>query len=211
MHELSNTDHFKGNKTFDITSDDNTTCGIIDVNALELTVSNIVVLLSEPDSCANICTAIEETNMVNLLIDIPKCIQDWNLDFNSLLLKTVLSLATIVHNSSRIANQISYYDKITRFFDGLMMLGLPSLALIKACVDLAYDKEMGIIVLPDVITKLIDWLPNMNTLEQDSLSELIFEACTRNHSTYVFNTYHSIELLLAFILNIEKLWLVNIM
>lgn len=205
MEELSNTDHFKGNKTFDITSDENTTDDIIDVNALELTISNIVVLLSEPNSCAYICTAIEETNMVNLLIGIPKCIQDWNLDVNSLLLKTVLALATIVHNSSRIANQISYYDKVTRFFDGLMKLGLPSLALIKACVDLAYDTEMGVIVLPDVITKLIDWLPNMNTLEQDSLSELIFEACTRNHSTYVFNNIIKLNYYYFFIIYIGKL------
>lgn len=125
--------------------------------------------------------------MVNLLIGIPSCIQDWNIDYNNLLLKTVLSLATIVHNSSRLANHISYYDKITKFFDGLMKLGLPSMELIEACVNLALDKQMGIIVLPEVIIKLIGWLPNMDSRHQDLLSELIFKACTCNHSTYVFH------------------------
>lgn len=198
MEELSKTDHFKGHNTFvyQISENENSIQNmILDINALELTVQNITILLSEPESCTQICNAIEETNMINLLIGIPNCIHDWTIDYNNLLLKTVLSLATIVHNSSRVINQISYYDKITKFFDGLMKLGLPSLALIEGCVDLAFDKRMGIILLPEVIIKLIGWLPEMASREQDTLSELILKACTYNHSTYVFNinTYININ------------------
>lgn len=202
MEELSKTDHFKGNSTFEIMDYDNTNDGIIDVKALELTVYNIVVLLSEPGSSSHICTAIEETNMVNLLVNLPTCIQDWSLDYNNLLLKIVQSLATIVHNSSRGTKPISYCDKITKFFDGLMKLGSPSLELIEACIDLAYDKMMGTIVLPEVIVKLIDWLPTMNFKEQDSLSELIFEACTRTHSTYVLYLYVSQFFITFFFINL---------
>lgn len=186
LDELLKTDNFHQTAvdTFDIASDDNDTNDqTIDVNALETSVDNISIFLSDTTSSAHICEAIEETNLVDILIAIPKSVKEWNLNYIQLLIKVIEALASITRNSVRITDHIRYYDKVDKLFMGLMEIGQPSVHLLEACIELAYNKEQGLIVLPEVLTKLIEWLPEMEAREQTYLSERILKACTDNYGT----------------------------
>ncbi|KNC29634.1 hypothetical protein FF38_00632 [Lucilia cuprina] len=171
--------------TFDIGSDDNDPNydQTIDVNALDSSVDNISVFLADVQSSSYICEAIEETNLVDILISIPKYVKCWNLNYAQLLMKVLKALAFITRNSLRITEHIRYYDKVGKLFMGLMEVGLPSVGLLEAAIELAYNAEMGLIVLPEVLTKLIEWLPEMDVREQTYLSEKILKACTDNYGT----------------------------
>lgn len=187
LDELLKTDNFLKNAvdTFNIAPDDNDPNNdqTIDVNALNSSVDNINVFLCDDASSSHVCEAIEDTNLVDILIAIPKSVKEWNLDYNQLLIKVIKALASITRNSVRITENIRYYDKISKLFVGLMEVGLPDIDLLEACVELAYDKGKGLLVLPEVLTKLIEWLPEMDAREQGYLSVQILKACTDNYGT----------------------------
>lgn len=186
LDELLKTDNFHNDTVdnFDICSDDSDANNqTIDVNALDSTVDNINVFLSDVHSALFICEAIEETNLVEILISIPKCVRDWNLNISQLLIKVIKALASITRNSVRLTEHIRYYDKVNKLFNGLMAVGLPSVSLLEASIELAYNDAVGIIILPEVLTKLIEWLPEMDMREQTYLSEKILKSCTNNYGT----------------------------
>ncbi|KAL9909105.1 neurobeachin-like protein 1 isoform 2-T2 [Glossina fuscipes fuscipes] len=185
LEQLMTTEHFRQTgDTFDISSDDVDANDLtIDVNALESTVDNVCVFLTDNTSASYICEAIEETSLMDVLISIPKKIKDWSLNYGQLMIKVINSLAAITRNSIRITDHLRYNDKIGKLFDGLMDLGLPSIALLEACINLAYNEEMGLIIVPEVLNKLIDWLPNIDTREQTYLSEKVYKSCVNNYGT----------------------------
>ncbi|TMW42844.1 hypothetical protein DOY81_012078, partial [Sarcophaga bullata] len=171
LDELLKTDNFHGDTVdnFDICSDDSDSNNqTIDVNALDSTVDNISVFLSDVHSALFICEAIEETNLVDILISIPKYVKDWNLNISQLLIKVIKALASIT---------------LGKLFNGLMEVGLPSIGLLEASIELAYNDAVGVIILPEVLTKLIEWLPEMDVREQTYLSEKILKSCTDNYGT----------------------------
>ncbi|XP_073843399.1 neurobeachin-like protein 1 isoform X2 [Musca autumnalis] len=189
LEELLKTDNFQKNAdaTFNIAADDNdddpNNDQTIDVNALEASIDNINVFLCDASTSVNICEAIEDTNLVDILIAMPKSIKEWNLDYNQILINVIKALASITRNSVRITEQLRYYDKISKLFTGLMEVGLPASDLLEACIELAYDEGKGLLILPEVLTKLIEWLPEMDTREQGFLSQRILKACTDNYGT----------------------------
>uniref|UniRef100_A0A1A9ZKD9 Uncharacterized protein n=1 Tax=Glossina pallidipes TaxID=7398 RepID=A0A1A9ZKD9_GLOPL len=185
LEQLMTTEHFRQTgDTFDISSDDVDANDLtIDVNALESTVDNVCVFLTDNTSASYICEAIEETSLMDVLISIPKKIKDWSLNYGQLMIKVINSLAAITRNSIRITDHLRYHDKIGKLFDGLMDLGLPSTALLEACINLAYNEEMGLIIVPEVLNRLIDWLPNIDTREQTYLSEKVYKSCVNNYGT----------------------------
>lgn len=187
LEQLMTTEHFRQTgDSFDISSDDVDANDLtIDVNALESTVDNVCVFLTDNTSASYICEAIEETSLMDVLISIAKKIKDWSLNYGQLMIKVINSLAAITRNSIRITDHLRYHDKIGKLFDGLMDLGLPSTALLEACINLAYNEEMGLIIVPEVLNRLIDWLPNIDTREQTYLSEKVYKSCVNNYGTYV--------------------------
>lgn len=186
LDDLLRTDNFHqtNGDNFDISCDDNDgPAEAIDVYALDSSVDNIGVFICEAPSSSFICEAIEETNLVDILISIPKSVRDWNLNYGTLLIKVLKALASITRHSARITEHMRFYDKVGKLFVGLMEVGLPSIGLLEAAIQLAYNDKMGLIVLPEVLTKLIEWLPEMDVREQNYLSEHILKACTANYGT----------------------------
>ncbi|XP_075164730.1 neurobeachin-like protein 1 isoform X1 [Haematobia irritans] len=187
LDDLLKTNNFQQSAvdSFNITTEDNDSIEstVLDVNALEASVDNINVFLSDASTSLAICDAIEETNLVDILIAMPKSVKSWNLDYNQILIKVLRALASITRNSVRITEHIRYYDKMGKLFVGLMEIGLPPTNLLEACIELAYDEGKGLLVLPEVLTKLIEWLPQMDAREQTFLSEKILKACIDNYGT----------------------------
>lgn len=156
----------------------------MDWKALENTVDNVRIFVSDPGSALLICDAIEETNLVDILISIPKLIKNWTLNcINDVVIKVVLTLGCITRNSVRITDQLRYYDKISKLFMGLLEMGSPTVTLLEACIELAFNKDQGLILIPEVLTKLLGWLPDMDSRAQIFLSEQMLKSCIHNYGT----------------------------
>ncbi|XP_053953173.1 neurobeachin-like protein 1 isoform X1 [Anastrepha ludens] len=185
IQALLNTDHFtSGNgAAFEIASDDEASDMIVDVNALAVTVENVCLFLADGPKAQIICETIAETALVDTLISIPKQMKAWNMDYTPVLCATTKALAVITRNSPAIAEHLRVYDKIEKFFKSLKVLVVPTDKLLDACFNMAYNEQTNLLVLPEVVVKLIEWLPEMNEREQIYLSNVILCGCTSNYAT----------------------------
>ncbi|XP_011184852.2 neurobeachin-like protein 1 isoform X2 [Zeugodacus cucurbitae] len=185
LQTLLTTDHFlNGNSVaFEIASDDEASDAIVDVNALAATVENVCLFLADVVKAHIICEAISETALVDALISIPKQIKGWNMNYAPVLCATTKALAVITRNSPSIAEHLRVYDKIEKFFKSLKALAVPNDTLLDACFNMAYNEHSHLLVLPEVVIKLIEWLPEMNEREQIYLSNVILRGCTTNYAT----------------------------
>ncbi|XP_067645670.1 neurobeachin-like protein 1 isoform X2 [Eurosta solidaginis] len=185
LQTLLTTDHFISSvsATFEIASDEESSDVIIDVNALTATVENVCLFLVDGVKAEIICEAIAETTLVDALINIPKHIKGWNINYSPALCATAKSLAVITRNSPSISEHLRVYDKLEKFFKNLRALAVPTDALLDACFNLAYNGQTNLLVLPEVVVKLIEWLPEMNEHEQIYLSNVILRGCTHNYAT----------------------------
>ncbi|XP_039966909.1 neurobeachin-like protein 1 isoform X2 [Bactrocera tryoni] len=185
LQTLLTTDHFlSGNSVaFEIASDDEASDVIVDVNALAATVENVCLFLVDVVKAHVICEAISETALVDTLISIPKQINGWNMNYAPVLCATTKALAVITRNSPSIAEHLRVYDKIEKFFKSLKALAVPNDTLLDACFNMAYNEQNHLLVLPEVVIKLIEWLPEINEREQIYLSNIILRGCTTNYAT----------------------------
>uniref|UniRef100_A0A0K8W1H1 Neurobeachin-like protein 1 n=1 Tax=Bactrocera latifrons TaxID=174628 RepID=A0A0K8W1H1_BACLA len=185
LQTLLTTDHFlSGNSVaFEIANDDAASDVIVDVNALAATVENVCLFLVDVVKAHVICEAISETALVDTLISIPKQIKGWNMNYASVLCATTKALAVITRNSPSIAEHLRVYDKIEKFFKSLRALAVPNDTLLDACFNMAYNEQDHLLVLPEVVIKLIEWLPEINEREQIYLSNIILRGCTTNYAT----------------------------
>ncbi|XP_054734864.1 neurobeachin-like protein 1 isoform X2 [Anastrepha obliqua] len=185
IQALLNTDHFtSGNgAAFEIASDDEASDMIVDVNALAVTVENVCLFLADGPKAQIICETIAETALVDTLISIPKQMKAWNMDYTPVLCATTKALAVITRNSPAIAEHLRVYEKIEKFFKSLKVLAVPTDKLLDACFNMAYNEQTNLLVLPEVVVKLIEWLPEMNEREQIYLSNVILCGCTSSYAT----------------------------
>lgn len=72
-------------------------------------------------------------------------------------------------------------EKMDRIFDGLKSFGKPTEKLLKICFDLAFDNNIDRILIPEVLTKLVEWIPEMNAKEHNYLSATLLKGCACNY------------------------------
>ncbi|XP_055846151.1 neurobeachin-like protein 1 isoform X1 [Episyrphus balteatus] len=187
INQLLKTEQFKG-ETFDIAieedddNDVNEDLGV-DVNALSDTIANIANFLSDCKNSKHICIAIIETNLLDLLIGIPNEIKSWNLNHTMISYNTIRTLAVVTHASIKAAEIVRSSDKIDKLFRGLKTLGAPEEKLLEACFGLAFNKESEAIMLPEVIIKIIEWIPDINEREQIFISGLLVKGCSSSYTS----------------------------
>lgn len=105
------------------------------------------------------------------------------MNYAPVLCATTKALAVITRNSPSIAEHLRVYDKIEKFFKSLKALAVANDTLLDACFNMAYNERNHLLVLPEVVIKLIEWLPEMNEREQIYLSSVILRGCTTNYAT----------------------------
>jgi len=93
------------------------------------------------------------------------------------------SLAALTHSSPSSAEQLKLDRKIERLFGHMHQLDAPSVALLDACFHLGYNAEQQLLVLPEVMLQLLQWLPDLQEQEQLHLSTLLLKGCTDNYGT----------------------------
>ncbi|KAL7731998.1 hypothetical protein ACLKA6_015762 [Drosophila palustris] len=183
LQQLLATKHFdSGDANFDITSDSDSDVAI-DVNALATTVAGVQLFLPAGNAATAVGEAIGETNLLELLIGLPQSIKHWHVSHTSSLSSTMNSLAALTHSSPRSAEQLKLGGKIERLFGHMHELDAPSVALLDSCFNLGYNAAQQLLVLPEVMLQLLQWLPDLQEQEQLHVSTLLLKGCTDNYGT----------------------------
>lgn len=73
-------------------------------------------------------------------------------------------------------------SKTDKIFKGLQAFDSPTEELLESCFNLAYDDDSDMLIIPEVLVKLIEWIPDINEREQTFLSALIVKGCTSNYA-----------------------------
>ncbi|XP_037907722.1 neurobeachin-like protein 1 isoform X2 [Hermetia illucens] len=181
--ELMKTTHFCRQETkrepFEIASD--SAEFPIDVNGLIATVDTVRDFISEPESRHHISNALIETNIIEIFITIPNNTKDWSIDHQNLGFSIISTLCAISRISKKVVQILKAPEKMDRIFDGLKSFGKPTEKLLKICFDLAFDNNIDRILIPEVLTKLVEWIPEMNAKEQNYLSATLLKGCACNY------------------------------
>lgn len=93
------------------------------------------------------------------------------------------SLAALTHRSPRSAEQLKLGGKIDRLFGHMHDFDAPSVGLLDSCFNLGYNAEQQLLVLPEVMLQLLQWLPDLQVQEQLHVSTLLLKGCTDNYGT----------------------------
>ncbi|KPU78624.1 uncharacterized protein Dana_GF10562, isoform B [Drosophila ananassae] len=180
LQELLATKHFEsGDANFDIASDADQDVAI-DMSALSSTVAAVKLFLGR-DSAA--CEAIVETNLLEILTNLPKLIQPWHISHSSSLCSTMEALATLTRNSPQSANQLRQAERIEKLFVSLRNFGSPTVSLLDSCFMLGYDDQKHLLLLPEVMLELLNWVPVLQEQEQLHVTNLVLKGCTDNYGT----------------------------
>ncbi|XP_030380341.1 neurobeachin-like protein 1 isoform X2 [Scaptodrosophila lebanonensis] len=180
---LATTNFDSGVANFEIASDSETSDVTIDMNALSATVGTMHIFLGDASNEAIVCDAINETSLLDLLVSIPKLIKQWHISHTTVLCSTVNALAAISTCSPRTADQMQTGSRIDKVFRSIRDLGPPPESLLDSCIGLGYSAKNHILVLPEVILQMLDWLPELHEPEQTHVSALVLKACTDNYGT----------------------------
>lgn len=178
--ELLKTEHFKKDDSFEIAaSDDNNFT--IDVNALSHTISNVECFVREPSSRSDICHAILETNLLDILISLISEIRIWTIDHQTIVFNVVTVISQMTRSSKKMVDCLRNSNKLNLIFVNIGNLGKPSMKVLEACFNFAFDEKLKILVIPDGLVPLIKWLPDIEEANQLKVSALILKGCTTNY------------------------------
>ncbi|BFF98031.1 neurobeachin-like protein 1 [Drosophila madeirensis] len=181
LQELLATKHFdSGDINFDIASDADQDVAI-DMAALSDTVAAVKLFLNGGE---DISEAIGETNLLELLTNLPKSIMPWHIAHSNSLCSTMEALATLTRHSLPSANQLRQAERIEKLFASLREFGPgPSVALLETCFMLGYNESERLLLLPEVMLQLLHWLPTLQEREQLHVTNLVLKGCTDNYGT----------------------------
>ncbi|XP_015015894.2 neurobeachin-like protein 1 isoform X1 [Drosophila mojavensis] len=183
LQQLLATTHFaSGAASFDITSDTDSDVAI-DMTALSASVAAVQLFLNRDARGGDVSEAIGETNLLELLIGLPQSIRPWHISHTPTLSSTMDALAALTQSSPRCAEQLRLAGRIERLFGSMREFEAPSIALLDACFNLGYNAEQRLLVLPEVMLQLLQWLPDLQEEEQLHVSVLLLKGCTDNYGT----------------------------
>lgn len=72
--------------------------------------------------------------------------------------------------------------KLSLIFTNISNLGKPSMKVMEACFNFAFDDKQKALVIPEVLVPLIKWLPDIEEANQIQVSALILRGCTTNYN-----------------------------
>ncbi|XP_044313954.1 neurobeachin-like protein 1 isoform X2 [Drosophila rhopaloa] len=180
LQELLATKHFdSGDANFDIASDADQDVAI-DMAALSSTVAAVKFFVAGD---AAVSEAIADSNLLELLTSLPKLIKPWNITHSSSLCSTMEALATLTRHSPQSASQLRQGDRIERIFSSLQEFGNPTVALLDTCFMLGYDENGHLLLLPEVMLQLLNWVPTLQEREQLHVTNLVLKGCTDHYGT----------------------------
>lgn len=93
------------------------------------------------------------------------------------------ALAALTHHAARCAELLRLGGRIERLFGKMFEFEAPSIALLNSCFNLGYNAEQHLLVLPEVMLQLLEWLPELQEPEQLHVSALLLKGCTDNYGT----------------------------
>ncbi|EDW34755.1 GL12834 [Drosophila persimilis] len=181
LQELLATKHFEsGDINFDIASEEDQDV-VIDMAALSDTVAAVKLFLTGGE---DISESIGETNLLELLTNLPKIIMPWHIAHSSSLCSTMEALATLTRHSLPSANQLRQGERIEKLFASLREFSIgPSVALLETCFLLGYDESKHLLLMPEVMLQLLHWLPTLQEREQLHVTNMVLKGCTDNYGT----------------------------
>ncbi|XP_017135675.1 neurobeachin-like protein 1 isoform X1 [Drosophila miranda] len=181
LQELLATKHFdSGDISFDIAIEEDQDV-VIDMAALSDTVAAVKLFLTGGE---DISESIGETNLLELLTNLPKIIMPWHIAHSSSLCSTMEALATLTRHSLPSANQLRQGERIEKLFASLREFSIgPSVALLETCFMLGYDESKHLLLMPEVMLQLLHWLPTLQEREQLRVTNMVLKGCTDNYGT----------------------------
>ncbi|KQS43568.1 neurobeachin-like protein 1 isoform X1 [Drosophila erecta] len=180
LQELLTTKHFdSGDANFDISSDADQDVAI-DMSALSSTVAAVKFFVTGD---AAVSEAVLDSNLLELLINLPKLIKPWHISHTSSLCSTMESLAALTRHSPPSAAQLRQGERIERLFASLQDFGNPTVDLLDTCFMLGYDEREHLLLLPEVMLRLLNWVPTLQEREQLHVTSLVLKGCTDNYRT----------------------------
>lgn len=93
------------------------------------------------------------------------------------------ALATLTRNSPQSANQLRQAERIEKLFVGLRNFGSPTASLLDSCFMLGYDDQKHLLLLPEVMLELLNWVPDLQEQEQLHVTNQVLKGCTDNYGT----------------------------
>lgn len=93
------------------------------------------------------------------------------------------ALATLTRNSPQSANQLRQAERIEKLFVSLRNFGSPTVSLLDSCFMLGYDDQKHLLLLPEVMLELLNWVPELQEQEQLHVTNLVLKGCTDNYGT----------------------------
>ncbi|XP_039229951.1 neurobeachin-like protein 1 isoform X2 [Drosophila yakuba] len=180
LQELLTTKHFdSGDANFDITSDADQDVAI-DMSALSSTVAAVKFFVTGD---AGVSEAVSDSNLLELLTNLPKLIKPWHISHTSSLCSTMEALAALTRHSPQSAAQLRQGERIERLFASLQDFGNPTVDLLDTCFMLGYDESEHLLLLPEVMLRLLNWVPTLQEREQLHVTSLVLKGCTDNYRT----------------------------
>ncbi|XP_039488182.1 neurobeachin-like protein 1 isoform X5 [Drosophila santomea] len=180
LQELLTTKHFdSGDANFDITSDADQDVAI-DMSALSSTVAAVKFFVTGD---AGVSEAVSDSNLLELLTNLPKLIKPWHISHTSSLCSTMEALAALTRHSPQSAAQLRQGERIERLFASLQDFGNPTVDLLDTCFMLGYDESEHLLLLPEVMLRLLNWVPTLQEREQLHVTSLVLKGCTDNYKT----------------------------
>nr|NP_647869.3 uncharacterized protein Dmel_CG43367, isoform D [Drosophila melanogaster]AAF47858.3 uncharacterized protein Dmel_CG43367, isoform D [Drosophila melanogaster] len=180
LQELLATKHFdSGDANFDITSDADQDVAI-DMAALSSTVAAVKFFVTGD---AGVSEAVSDSNLLELLTNLPKLIKPWHISHSSSLCSTMEALAILARHSPQSASQLRQGERIERLFTSLQEYGSPTVELLDTCFMLGYDESEHFLLLPEVMLRLLNWVPTLQEREQLHVTSLVLKGCTDNYRT----------------------------
>jgi len=93
------------------------------------------------------------------------------------------ALAILARHSPQSASQLRQGERIERLFTSLQEYGSPTVELLDTCFMLGYDESEHFLLLPEVMLRLLNWVPTLQEREQLHVTSLVLKGCTDNYRT----------------------------
>ncbi|XP_044250350.1 neurobeachin-like protein 1 isoform X3 [Drosophila takahashii] len=181
LQELLATKHFdSGDANFDIASDADQDDVAIDMAALSTTVAAVKLFVTGDEGVGE---AIADSNLLELLTSLPKLIKPWHINHSSSLCSSMEALATLTRYCPQTAAQLRQGERIERLFASLKEFGNPTVGLLDTSFMLGYDESGHLLLLPEVMLQLLNWVPTLQEREQLHVTNLVLKGCTDNYGT----------------------------